>query len=142
MRRAGGHPADGQSMVDSRLPDEVRALVQNHLSSMAHLEALILLSGSPQAALAPHQVAAGTGTDPDTAVRALRDLKSASLVAETATEGGPRYRFAPASDALRHAAGALAEMYTRFPVQVIRAVYERPSPVQQLADAFRVRKPT
>jgi hypothetical protein len=43
--------------------------------------------------------------------------------------------------ALRHAAMALAEMYRRFPVQVIRAVYERPpSPVQQLADAFRLRK--
>ncbi|HEU4559109.1 MAG TPA: hypothetical protein VFS20_14710 [Longimicrobium sp.] len=127
-------------MVDSRLPDEVRALVQNHLSSMTHLEALILLSGSPDTALTAHEIAQGIGSDPDTAVRALRDLRSASLVAEADTEGGPRYRFAPGSEALRHAAGALSEMYTRFPVQVIRAVYERPSPVQQLADAFRVRK--
>lgn len=127
-------------MVDSRLPDEVRALVQNHLASMPHLEALILLSGSPGAEMTPHEVAARIGTDADTAARVLRDLKSASLVTETGTEGGPSFRFAPGDESLRHAAGALSEMYTRFPVQVIRAVYERPSPVQQLADAFRVRK--
>jgi hypothetical protein len=127
-------------MDDSRLPDEVRGLVQNHLSSMAHLEGLILLSGSPDAALTPHEVSAKIGADSETAARVLRDLSAAALIAESESGGVTRYRFAPGDESLRHASEALAEMYTRFPVQVIRAVYERPSAVQQLADAFRLRK--
>lgn len=107
---------------------------------MPHLEALILLSGSPQDALTAHEVSARIGADPETAGRVLRDLASSSLVGESGGDGAARYRFAPGNEALRHAAEALSEMYRRFPVQVIRAVYERPSSVQQLADAFRLRK--
>jgi len=124
-------------MAESRLPDDVRALAQHHLASMAHLDALLLLAGSPDAPLSADAVAARIGAEPEAAARALRDLQAASLVAED----GAGYRFAPGDPALRRAAETLAEMYRRFPVQVIRAVYERPpSPVQQLADAFRLRK--
>ena len=124
-------------MADSRLPDEVRALVCDHLSSMAHLEALLLLSSQPEASLPASAVGAQINVDADAAGRALADLERSGLVADHAGA----YRFAPADDGRRRAAGALAEMYRRFPVQVIRAVYERPpSPVQQLADAFRLRK--
>lgn len=123
-------------MPESRLPDDVRALVQNHVASMTHLDALLLLVGSP-GALPAGTVAARIGAEPDAAARALGDLQAASLVA--ADDGG--YRFAPADASLRRTAETLSEMYRRFPVQVIRAVYERPpSPVQQLADAFRLRK--
>ena len=128
-------------MAESRLPDEVRAFVQNHVGSMTHLDALLLLAGAPEAALPASAVAARIGAEPDAAAKALADLRAASLLAVDESEGGAAYRFAPADAALRHAAGTLAEMYRRFPVQVIRAVYERPpSPVQQLADAFRLRK--
>lgn len=127
-------------MAESRLPDDVRALVQNHLGSMAHLDALLLLAGAPDASLTAGEVAARTGAEPAVAARALRDLADASLVAAGAGDA-PRYRFSPGDEALRRTAETLAEMYRRFPVQVIRAVYERPpTPVQQLADAFRLRK--
>jgi hypothetical protein len=128
-------------MADTRLPDDVRALVQNHLGSMTHLDALLLLAGAPDAALTAAEVAARVSAEPEAAARALRDLEAASLVAADAAAGEARYRFAPGDASLRAAAGTLAEMYRRFPVQVIRAVYERPpSPVQQLADAFRLRR--
>jgi hypothetical protein len=88
-------------------------------------------------ALPAGAVAARINAEPAAAARALADLEAASLVA--ADDAG--YRFAPADAALRRSAETLSEMYRRFPVQVIRAVYERPpSPVQQLADAFRLRK--
>jgi hypothetical protein len=128
-------------LAESRLPDEVRALVRNHLETMTHLDALLLLGASPDAALPAEAVAARIGAEPEAAAKALRDLAAASLVAEEASAGGTGYRFAPGDASLRHAAGTLAEMYRRFPVQVIRAVYERPpAAVQQLADAFRLRK--
>jgi DNA-binding IscR family transcriptional regulator len=127
-------------MADSRLPDEVRALVQNHLASMPHLEALLLLSGSPGESLAVEAVAGQIGVSPDAAAKVLRDLHASLLVAEEGAGGRVRYRFAPGDESLRRAAESLSDMYARFPVQVIRAVYERPpSAVQQLADAFRLR---
>jgi hypothetical protein len=127
-------------MVDSRLPDEVRVLVQNHVASMPHLEALLLLSGSPDQSLPVEAVAAAIGVAPDAAAKVLRDLHASSLAAEEGAGGSLRYRFAPDDESLRRAAESLSDMYSRFPVQVIRAVYERPpSAVQQLADAFRLR---
>jgi hypothetical protein len=128
-------------VAESRLPDEVRDLVQRHVPSMVHLDALLWLSGAPEASPTAAAVAAGIGAEPEAAARALRELAASGLAAGDESGGETRFRFAPAGAALRHAAGALEEMYRRFPVQVIRAVYERPpSAVQQLADAFRLRK--
>ena len=128
-------------MAETRLPDEVRALVQNHLASMAHLDALLLLAASPESSMPAPAVATRINVEPEVAARALRDLVGASLVAEEQLGAAPVYRFAPGDDELRRAAETLADMYRRFPVQIIRAVYERPSTaVQQLADAFRLRK--
>jgi hypothetical protein len=127
-------------MAESRLPDAVRALARNHLQTMVHLDALLVLVASPDAALPATEVAARVGAEPGAAAAALRDLAAASLVAADESAGAARYRFAPGDPALRDAAATLADMYRRFPVQVIRAVYERPpSAVQQLADAFRLR---
>jgi hypothetical protein len=127
-------------MAESRLPDEVRALARNHLETMTHLDALLLLAASPDAALPATTVASRIGAEPEAAAKALRDLAAASLVAADESAGVASYRFAPGDPSLRHAAVTLADMYRRFPVQVIRAVYERPpSAVQQLADAFRLR---
>ena len=127
-------------MVDSRLPDDVRVFVQNHVASMPHLEALLLLSGSPGESLPVEAVAEPIGVAPDAAAKVLRDLLASSLVAEEGAGASARYCFAPGNESLRRAAESLSDMYSRFPVQVIRAVYERPpSAVQQLADAFRLR---
>lgn len=127
-------------MSELRLPDEVRALVQNHVASMTHLEALLLLSRAPDERFSSDAVAAAIHAGPDDAAKALRDLAASSLVAEEGEGALARFRFAPGDESRRHAAGALSEMYERFPVQVIRAVYERPTAAQQLADAFRLRK--
>ncbi|HKP74439.1 MAG TPA: hypothetical protein VJT67_02800 [Longimicrobiaceae bacterium] len=127
-------------MAETRLPDDVRALVQSHLASMAHLDALLLLAGAPDASFSRGEVASRISAAPDAAAKALADLEGAKLAASEGTGDAARYRFAPADASLRRTAGTLADMYKRFPVQVIRAVYERPaSPVQQLADAFRLR---
>lgn len=127
-------------MAELRLPDEVRVLVQNHVASMPHLEALLHLSASPHESLPVDAIARAIGVAPDAAAKVLRDLHASSLVAEEGVGQSLRYRFAPGDEPLRRAAESLSDMYSRFPVQVIRAVYERPpAAVQQLADAFRLR---
>jgi hypothetical protein len=113
-------------VADDRFPDDVRDLVRDHVASVAHLEALILLARRPVREYSPARVAAETPVDPATAASVLRDLAAAGLVAATRPGGGGSFRFAPATPALRHAAARLGECYARFPVQVVRAVYEQP----------------
>jgi hypothetical protein len=128
-------------MAESRLPDEVRALVQRHLGSMAHLEALLRLVRSPDESLPLESVASAIGVAAEAAAATLRDLKASCLVALERADGGVRYRFAPGDESLRHAAESLAHMYSRYPVQVIRAVYERPPFAgQPLAEASRMKR--
>jgi DNA-binding IclR family transcriptional regulator len=115
-------------MAESRLPDEVRDLLQNHVPSIVHLDALLWLSGAPEASPTAGEVAAGIGAEPEAAARALRELAASGLAACDEGGGETRFRFAPRNAALRYAAGTLTGMYRRFPVQVIRAVYERMGP--------------
>ncbi len=113
-------------MADDRFPDDVHGLLRDHVASVAHLEALILLAGAPARAYSPADVAAETPVDPATAAGVLRDLAAAGLVAGTRRDGDGTFRFAPSTPALRHAAERVAGCYARFPVQVVRAVYEQP----------------
>lgn len=128
-------------MAETRFPEEVRALVRNHVASMVHLDALLLLAASSEA-LSAALVAQRVGTDAAIAERALRDLAASRLVTAQGEGAAERFRFAPTDPELRRSAELLGEMYRRFPVQVVRAVYERPpTAVQQLADAFRLKGP-
>jgi DNA-binding IclR family transcriptional regulator len=131
-------------VADSRLPDDVRELVLSHVPSMAHLDTLLALLQAHPASLSGAQLARQVGGTAETVRAAAGDLAASGLL-ETAGSGEESgFRFAPAQPAVRAAAEVLAEMYRRFPVQVVRAVYERPAapaPVQQLADAFRLRGP-
>ena len=58
------------------------------------------------------------------------------------TASGPpsRYRYEPATPALRRAVELLAIAYNERPVTLVRAIYDRPSAIQSFADAFRIRK--
>lgn len=111
-------------MNDARLPEEVRTLVRNHIASMVHLEALLMLSAAPGESLSAEAVAGRISAGADATAKALADLHAASLLAAEESGGATAYRFAPGDGSLRHGAEMLARMYQRFPVQMIRAVYE------------------
>lgn len=116
----------GGVVADDRFPDDVQGLVRDHVASVAHLEVLILLSGTPARAYSAADVAAETPVDAGTAAGVLLDLAAAGLLAVQRSEGAGMFRFAPTTPALRHAAERVAGCYARFPVQVVRAVYEQP----------------
>ena len=123
-------------MAEARFPEEVRALVQHHVATMLHLDALLLLAATP-GTLSAAEVAVAVGADADAAERAIRDLAASRLVVVEGEGDGARFHFAPADAALRRTAELLRETYRCFPVQVVRAVYERPTdPAQPPADAI------
>jgi hypothetical protein len=123
---------------DAALPPGVRALLRGPVSTMAHVEALLLLhrvrpEPRPVAEIAE---AAQLATLP-AARRCLEDLVAGGLVAADGRDG---YRYAPADADASAAVEALAQMYNEKPVTLVRAIYSRPAPVQAFADAFRLRK--
>ena len=71
--------------------------------------------------------------------KSLTDLEHAGLLGcEDGTP--PRYAYAPRTPELRAGVEALAVAYNERPVTLVRAIYERPSPIQSFADAFRLRQ--
>lgn len=130
-------------MVEDGLPREVRELVQRHTRTPAHLEALVGVARDPARTWRPAEVAAGKYPDPAVIAGALSDLAEAGLLRSTGTGDGVTYQVAPGDDALHAALRQLVDAYQRVPVQLMRAVYTRPSDaVQSFADAFRLQKPT
>ena len=115
-------------------PDLVQFILA-HIKSVWALELLLLLRSDP-----------GRHWQPAALVRELR--ASTSLVQDNlslfergglAVQEDSGWRFAPASAHLADLAGRLAEAYRERPMATI-ALISRTSPVQSLADAFKLKK--
>lgn len=124
----------------SELPSSVKRFIDLHLESLAQLEALLLLYGSPQQAWSATELAKTMYVPTESASALLADLarrKLASPVAEVDT----RYRFQPADSEAAEAIADLAAIYQERRVAVITQIYSKPlSKVQTFADAFRFGK--
>ena len=124
-------------MADAGLPEAVRELVRRDLASMTHLDVLLLLYRSPDREWTPADAAGQLQGTVETVGHALRDLDRSGL---TVRGPGGGHRYAPERPEARATVEMLADTYNRFPVQLIRAIYERPAdPVQSVADAFRLK---
>ena len=123
------------------LPQDVRDLVVRHIPTPVHLDVLLLVwGGDGERAWSVQEVEARQKGDHRATADALRDLAAADLLVQE--NGGRSYRFAPGPPALRATMQRLQEAQNRTPVQLIRAVYDRPPPaLQSFADAFRIQKP-
>lgn len=115
-------------------PDLVQ-FIQAYIKSVWALELLLLLRSDPE-----------RRWQPDALVRELR--ASTSLVQDNlslfercglAVREGATWRFAPASTHLAELTASLAEAYRQRPMATI-ALISRTSPVQSLADAFKLKK--
>jgi hypothetical protein len=117
------------------LPQIVRQLVNRHLASMDHVEALLFLLRDREAHRRVEAVATAARLERSVAERVLSDLVGAGLAQRT--EQGFRYHADPSD---REAVEALKLMYDTRPVTLVRAIYARPTPVKSFADAFLFRK--
>ncbi len=125
-------------MTDNALGDDVKHVAQRYLPSINHLNALVCLHEAGGAVVSPAAVAEFVRTDEETGRDVLSDLVRAQLV-ESAPDGGARLD--PSDHARASLVALIVDANTRFPVQLIRAIYERPpSAVKAFADAFRLRK--
>ena len=127
-------------MVSQRgIPRDVRALITEHLTSVAQLEILLLLHGAPQEQFQAAEVAERLRIDPTWAAEELRGLQGAGLLGHDSATGA--FRYAPRTTELAATVDGLARAFSTHRVSVITLLFSTPSEgIGSFADAFKLRK--
>ena len=124
-------------MSENSLPVHVEAFVRRYIPTVAHLECLVRMVRSPTQQWSAGDMSVAIGVDEKRAREVLDDLKDHGFL----STDGHTFQYAPNSTLVGDGAAALVAAYDRFPVQLIRIVYEpRTNPARSFADAFRLRK--
>lgn len=127
-------------MVNQRgIPRDVRALITDHLTSVAQLEILLLLHGAPDEHFQSNDVAERLRIDPAWAADELRGLESAGLLGSDAATGA--FQYSPRTPELAAAVDGLAKAFSTHRVSVITLLFSTPSEgIGSFADAFKIRR--
>jgi hypothetical protein len=129
----------------SELPEDVRALLHEHIESYEHLETLLLLRRERYEQWTSEGLAARLRVRPELIETALASLKASGLVEAT----GPapmRFAYRPASSGLDAAVGRLQSEYAERPILIIQLMSAnaierlRTAALHTFADAFVLNK--
>lgn len=122
------------------LPEDVIVFIDEHLESVPHLEALLLIADSAPRAWRVEEVAARVYVPSEQASAILVDLERARLIVAAADAAGAAYQFA-SDEVLRALVGRIASAYRRQLVQVADLIHSKaPRPVRAFAHAFKFKK--
>ena len=100
-----------------------------------------MVARDPERSRSAADVAACTALAEAPIAAGLRDLAASGVLEEATSDGDPTYRVRSDTTEQRGLMQELVTAFDRVPVQLIRAVYSRPSdPVQSFADAFRIQR--
>jgi hypothetical protein len=117
------------------LTDEIRAFVDAHLRSVAHLELLFLLSRTPDKQWSAPAAGAELGLQNGATASMLEELGSKGIC-DVRLGQEVLYRFAPANDELRQ----IIDKVIRARLAVVAHIFSKgPSSIRDLADAFRIK---
>lgn len=125
----------GSRMSDEALPDEVKELLLRHISSVAHLEALLFLRAN-----------SGQGWDARTLAKRLyaSEAEMIAALAELGRDGflvlnDNLYRYAPIQEH-QPKIDALAKAYMRQLITITNTIHNRRRNIDAFSDAFKFRK--
>jgi hypothetical protein len=122
------------------LSAEVRQFIDQHIESLAQLEALVLLRGEPGRSWTIADAAKTLYIPADQAGTLLADLSRHGL-AQALDTNATEHRYQAASEDVDRVVGELVQAYQNRRVAVITQIYSKPlNKVQTFADAFRIRK--
>ncbi|HZS03243.1 MAG TPA: hypothetical protein VFD58_00075 [Blastocatellia bacterium] len=127
-------------MTDELIPEDVRQFILRNIDSVAQLEALLLLRGSPQSGWCARTAAEQLYIGEQEAAPLLGRLCEQGFV--TASSGEPaRYQYQPDPAELAGMVDRVAEVYAKHLAPVTNLIHARPrSRIQEFADAFKLRK--
>lgn len=128
-------------MSQDELPNEVRQLIADHITSVEQLEILLLLRDGTDSEWSPKRVSDEIRTSELSAEERLSALEASGLVTSHPNSGDRVYRFAPATESLRASVERLAAAYAERRYTVIDLIFSKPiDKLRVYADAFRFRK--
>jgi hypothetical protein len=123
-----------------QFPPDLKRFIETHISSVAQLEALLLLRNQADKTWTAEEAAKALYTASDVVASQLSELHQRGLLALLQAPG-PAFRYMPASAELEQLVNRLAEIYKERSVAVITLIYSQPvDKVRTFADAFRLRK--
>lgn len=127
-------------MAEYPIPNEVRQFILESIDSIAQLEALLLLRGSPNEEWGAQKVARRLYISEQEATSLLARLSAERLIVFS-NDKPPLCRYQPDSDNLARIVDRLAETYSKHLVPVTNLVHSKPrTRVREFADAFNLRK--
>lgn len=133
-------------MTDANeLPEDVRALLHEHIESYEHLETLLLLRRERYEQWTSEALAARLRVRPELIEAALASLKAGGLV-ETSGVAPAQFAYRPASSGVDAAVGRLQHEYTERPILIIQLMSAnaierlRTAALHTFADAFVLSK--
>jgi hypothetical protein len=127
-------------MIEYPIPNDVRQFILENIDSIAQLEALLLLRGSPNEEWGAQKVAKRLYISEQEATPLLARLSAEGLIAFS-NDKPPLYRYQPASDDLALIVDRLVETYSKHLVPVTNLVHSKPrTRIREFADAFNLRK--
>ena len=128
------------------LPEDVRALLNEHIESYEQLEVLLLLRRERYEEWTIEGLAARLHLREELIGSALEGLKAGGLVVATSATSAPRFAYRPASSGLDAAAGRLDREYAERPIRIIQLMSAnaiervRTAALHTFADAFVLKK--
>jgi hypothetical protein len=128
------------------LPEDVRALLHEHIESYEQLEVLLLLRRERHEGWTLAGLAARLHLRQELIGSALEGLETGGLVAATGAASERRFAYRPASSGIDAAAGRLEREYAERPIRIIQLMSAnaidrvRSAALHTFADAFVLKK--
>jgi hypothetical protein len=126
-------------MAQEQLPDDVLRFIADHIDTVPHLEALLLLWETSGKCWRAEDLAARIYVRSDAGIRILKDLEQRKLAK---TGADPIcYEFDAAWDQTEHLMARIAATYRHHLVRVATIIHAKASPsVREFARAFEIKK--
>jgi len=138
---------DALSVMDSNeLPDDVQALLRDHIESYEQLELLLLLRAERDHRWTEEALSARLRISSSLLAVALERLKSASFLEEWLDNAEKRYTYIAQSDPIETTLGRLVQAYREHPIPIVKLMSAnaiervRTAALHTFADAFIIRK--
>jgi predicted ArsR family transcriptional regulator len=126
-------------MSSDFIPEDVEQFILKRITSVAQLEALLLLRSNDQVDWSVDAVAKRLYVRGKLAREILRRLMEEGFL--IAGSGRSLYRYQPTTSELREIVDRLAESYSKHLLPITNIIHSKPQTrVQEFADAFKLRK--
>ena len=126
-------------MAKSEIPADVRRFILTSISSVPHLEALMLIRGTSPRQWTPKDIAARLYVPPAVAESVLTDLCSSGML--VCDESGSLYAYGTRPEPVCDVIDSLAALYGSHLVEITLLIHSKlDRKAQQFADAFNFRK--